>query len=49
VSIAGIDQEATSIPGANPLARLVLISRRSVQSPALQGFRVRPLHGPAAI
>jgi len=49
VKIAGIDESMTQIPGANPLTRLVLISRRSVQSASLQGFHVRPLHGPAAI
>lgn len=49
IKIAEIDQSAKEIPGANPLTRLVLISRHSVQSLALENFRVRPHHGPAAI
>jgi hypothetical protein len=49
LKIAGIDESTTHIPGANPLTRLVLISRGSVQSLSLEGFHVRPLQGPAAI
>src|ERR1700722_6567451 len=49
LKIAGIDKSMMGLPGANPLTRLVLIPPRSVHSLSLEGFHVRPLHGPAAI